>query len=109
MHHPGQDRHATRAHALVVAILCVPHSFLGCVDLRGGIYKASTIATGFGGYLAQPLLRKHVEGRETTLTEAEARTIIEESMRVLSYRDARTLTRIQIATVTAEVETRARA
>ena len=78
-------------------------SFLGCVDLRGGMYQASTIATGFGAHLAQPLLRSKVEGRESTLTEAEARVILEDAMRVLSYRDARALTRIQISTVTAAV------
>lgn len=84
-------------------IFLSPDRFLGCVDLRGGIYKATTIATGFGAHLAQPLLRSRVEGREATLSEEEARVIMEDAMRVLSYRDCRTLTRIQIATVTAAV------
>jgi len=77
-------------------------SFLGYVDLKGTTYKASTIATGYGAHIAQPLLRKHVEGNESTLTEENARKIIEESMRVLFYRDCRALNRIQIATITAE-------
>lgn len=79
--------------------------FLGYVDLLGTTYQSSTIATGFGLHLAQPMLRKAVEGREDTLTEAEARAVIEECMRVLCtlhvsdvadpvYRDARSLNRV---------------
>lgn len=52
--------------------------------------------------IAQPLLRKAVEGRETTLTEEEAREIIKTSMKVLFYRDARSLNKYQIATITAQ-------
>ena len=52
--------------------------------------------------IAQPLLRKAVEGREDVLTEEEARKIIQECMRVLYYRDARSLDKYQVATVTAE-------
>ena len=57
--------------------------FLGYVDLLGTTYENSTIATGFGLHLAVPMLRKAVEGREDTLTEDEARKIMEECMRVL--------------------------
>ncbi|EGN91672.1 hypothetical protein SERLA73DRAFT_100252 [Serpula lacrymans var. lacrymans S7.3] len=74
--------------------------FLSYVDLLGTTYSASTLATGYGAYIAQPLLRKAVEGREDVLTEEEARKIIEDSMRVLFYRDARSLNKFQIATVT---------
>jgi len=75
-------------------------SFLGYVDLLGTTYTASTLATGYGAYIAQPLLRKAVEGRETTLTEEEGVKIVEESMKVLFYRDARSLNKYQIAVVT---------
>lgn len=73
--------------------------FLGFVDVRGVAYKAATVATGYGAYIAQPLLRKATEGRETSLSEAEAKALLEECMRVLYYRDARSLNRIQLATV----------
>jgi len=76
--------------------------FLGYVDLRGTTYQSSTIATGYGAHLAQPLLRKQVEGKEDTLTEEEARKILEDSMRILYYRDCRALNKIQIATITAK-------
>ena len=70
-------------------------SFLAYVDLLGTTYSASTLATGYGSYIALPLLRKAVEGREHELTEQEARTILEDSMRVLFYRDARSLNKVR--------------
>lgn len=72
------------------------HRFLAYVDLLGTTYSASTIATGYGSYIAQPLLRKAVEGREDTLTEREAQAILEESLLVLFYRDARSLDKASI-------------
>ncbi|CAE6374048.1 unnamed protein product [Rhizoctonia solani] len=77
-------------------------SFLGYVDLLGTTYSASTIATGYGSMIAIPLLRKAVEGRETTLTEEEGKALLIECMKVLFYRDARSLNKFQIATVTAQ-------
>lgn len=60
-----------------------PQPFLAYVDLLGVTYQSSTIATGFGLHLAQPLLRKAVEGREDTLEEEEAKSILEGCMKVL--------------------------
>ncbi|ORZ40385.1 nucleophile aminohydrolase [Catenaria anguillulae PL171] len=74
--------------------------FLGCVDMKGVTYTSPTIATGFGAYLAQPILRKAVEGREDQIDEAEARKIMDKVMRVLFYRDARSLNKIQVSVVT---------
>lgn len=74
-------------------------SFLGYVDLLGTTYSASTLATGYGAYIALPLLRKAVEGRETTLTEAEATEIMETALRVLFYRDARSLNKVRFCSV----------
>ncbi len=79
-------------------------SFLGYVDLLGVTYEAATIATGLGAHMAQPLLREAVddrEGGENSITEEEARKILETSLRVLFYRDARSLNKFQIATITA--------
>jgi len=75
--------------------------FLAYVDLLGTTYSSSTIATGYGAYIAQPLLRKAVEGKEDVLTEAEAQEILETCIRVLFYRDARSLDKFQIAKATA--------
>jgi 20S proteasome subunit beta 7 len=68
---------------------------LAYVDLLGTTYSASTLATGYGAYLAQPLLRSEVEGREQTLTEEEALAIIEKCMKVMFYRDARSLDKVR--------------
>ena len=68
--------------------------FLGCVDLRGTMYQSKSVATGYGAYLAQPLLRKHLQDRTEDLSEAEAVSVLEECMRVLYYRDARSLNRV---------------
>jgi 20S proteasome subunit beta 7 len=75
--------------------------FLAYVDLLGTTYSASTIATGYGSMIAQPLLRRAVEGKEDILTEDDARAILEQSLLVLFYRDARSLDKYQIATVNA--------
>ena len=69
-------------------------SFLGFVDLQGTCYESSTIASGYGAYIAQPLLRKAVEGKEDSLTEQEATALLNDCLRVLYYRDARSLNRV---------------
>jgi 20S proteasome subunit beta 7 len=69
---------------------------LACVDLHGTTWQASSIATGYGAYLAQPLLRKALEGKEDLLTEQEATKILEDCIRVLFYRDARSLNKVFI-------------
>ncbi|OSD00362.1 proteasome endopeptidase complex beta subunit [Trametes coccinea BRFM310] len=76
--------------------------FLGYVDLLGTTYSAPSIATGYGAYIAIPLLRAAVDGKEDTLTEDAARALLHECMRVLFYRDARSLDKYQLATVTAD-------
>ncbi|KAI0791340.1 proteasome endopeptidase complex beta subunit [Abortiporus biennis] len=76
--------------------------FLAYVDLLGTTYSASTLATGYGAYIALPLLRSAVEGREDELTEEQAQKLLTDCMRVLFYRDARSLDKFQIAKVTDE-------
>jgi 20S proteasome subunit beta 7 len=67
---------------------------LAYVDLLGTTYSASTLATGYGAYLAQPILRKEAEGKEDVLTEDEAIKIMETCIRVLYYRDARSIDKV---------------
>jgi 20S proteasome subunit beta 7 len=76
--------------------------FLSYADLLGVTYTAPALATGFGSYLAIPLLRKVVdkEGDEKQVTEEQARAIIDECMKVLFYRDARSLDKYTVATIT---------
>lgn len=72
--------------------------FLGYVDLYGSNYEEDIVTTGYGLYMAAPLLRK---AWRPDLTEAEARKMLEDSARVLYYRDCRTINRFTLGTVTA--------
>jgi 20S proteasome subunit beta 7 len=68
-------------------------------DMYGSTYEADVLATGYGLHLAIPLLRKHSRNDQTAV---EARALLEECMKVLFYRDTRTLNSFQVATITAE-------
>lgn len=81
-------------NSLVVGGINKGEKFLGYVDLRGTTYQSTTIATGFGAHLAQPILRRRVEGREDELTEEEAIEIMNECLKVLFYRDARSMNKV---------------
>ncbi|CAA7263801.1 unnamed protein product [Cyclocybe aegerita] len=87
-------------NALLVGGVKDGKKFLAFVDLLGTTYSASTLATGYGAHIAQPLLRKAVEGYENVLTEEQALKIIETNMKVLFYRDARSLNKYQVAIIT---------
>jgi 20S proteasome subunit beta 7 len=56
--------------------------FLGSVDKIGTTITDNVLATGFGSYLAIPLLR---EQWRPDLTEGEARAMLEDCLRVLFY------------------------
>ncbi|KAF9215189.1 Proteasome subunit beta type-7 [Podila verticillata] len=79
-------------------------SFLGAIDLKGTPYQAASIATGFGSHLAQPILRKELEqrGGEDNITEEQAVEILKKCMKVLWYRDARSMNKFQLAKITSE-------
>jgi 20S proteasome subunit beta 7 len=68
--------------------------FLASVDKIGTTVKDNVLATGFGSYLALPLLR---EKWRPGLTEGEARAILEDCLKVLFYRDCRASSLIQLA------------
>lgn len=74
-------------------------AFLGLVDLYGNSYEADFLATGFGSYLAMPLLRSHWQ---PGMSEADAKELLDRCMTVLFYRDCRTINRITAARITGE-------
>jgi len=82
---------------IVVAGFYNGKSFLALSDLRGGSYADDTIATGYGNYIAKPLLRSNWR---PNMTFEEAKKLVEDCLRVLYYRDARSFNRIQLATIT---------
>jgi len=78
--------------------------FLGSVDLRGTAFTSPSLATGFGAMLAQPIMRLHAATEEDAakLSREQAVEVVKECMKVLYYRDARSLDRYSIAVVTKE-------
>ena len=57
---------------------------------------------GFGSMLAQPIMRRHVPDEEAAarLTRDQAVEVVRECMKVLFYRDARSLDSYSLAVVT---------
>lgn len=80
------------------SMLLAGADFLGFVDLQGTAFEETQIATGYGRHLALPLLRN---AYRADLSAADARRVLEDAMRVLYYRDCRTINRIQFANITA--------
>lgn len=72
---------------------------LSTVDLCGGHFESEVIATGYGLHMGLPLLRN---AWKKEMTVAEGLVVLEDIMKVLYYRDARTIDRIQTAVVTKE-------
>ena len=77
--------------------------FLAAADLLGTTFSAPTLATGFGSHLAQPLLRKLMPDDEASVpnvTKEQAIDAVKACMKVLFYRDARSIDKYSIAVVT---------
>jgi len=72
--------------------------FLGFVDKLGTAYKDPIITTGYASMIATPLLRR---SWRPDLTQEEAVKLIEDSMRVMFYRDARAFHKYQLGIVNA--------
>lgn len=72
--------------------------FLGTVDKLGTAFTDKIICTGFGAYLAVPLLREALE-KNPNPTKQEAKALVMKCMEVLFYRDARSYPKYLIATL----------
>ncbi|ELT98117.1 hypothetical protein CAPTEDRAFT_178772 [Capitella teleta] len=86
-------------NTLVIGGLQDGEPYLGYIDKLGVAYTNDTVATGFGSYLAAPMLRDGLE-KNPKMTEADAKQLIDRALRVLFYRDARSWNRYQLAIVT---------
>lgn len=75
--------------------------FLGYVNSIGAAFEAPTLATGYGAYIAQPLLRNAYE-KNNAMSKEEARQLLEKCLRVLFYRDCRAQNKYEIAVITNE-------
>jgi 20S proteasome subunit beta 7 len=87
---------------LVAGVDSSAKPFLASVDLRGTTFTSPSLATGFGAMLAQPIMRRYAATEEDAarLKREQAVDVIKECMKVLFYRDARSLDRYSIAVVT---------
>lgn len=72
--------------------------YLGQADMLGTAFTDNAIATGYGAYIALPVLRKRLD-ENPVLSEAEALKLIEDVMKILYSRDARSLPQYQVAIV----------
>lgn len=70
--------------------------YLGYVDSIGTAFSDNYITTGFGSHLALPLLRSHWK---PNMSKGDALRLLKECLRVLYYRDCRTMNRIRFASV----------
>lgn len=82
------------------------HRFLASADLLGTTFSAPTLASGFGAHLAVPLLRRVCpdEAAVAGITREKAIETVEESMKVLFYRDARSMNKFSMAIVSGKGE-----
>ena len=89
-------------HLLVAGLDDDARPFLAAADLLGTTYSAPSLATGFGAMLAQPIMRARVPDEEAArgLSRDDAVQIVKDCLKVLYYRDARSMDRYSIAVVT---------
>ncbi|KAK4500292.1 hypothetical protein PRZ48_008481 [Zasmidium cellare] len=89
-------------NALLVAGLDEKNKpFLASADLLGTTFSGPTMATGFGAHLAQPIMRRIVpdEAASQQLGREEAVQAVRDCMKVLFYRDARSMPEYSIAVI----------
>ncbi|KAJ4150771.1 hypothetical protein LMH87_011506 [Akanthomyces muscarius] len=89
-------------HLLIAGLDDDQQPFLAAADLLGTTYSSPSLATGYGAMLAQPIMRRRVPDEESTKTleKEEAVELIKECMKVLFYRDARSMDTYSMAIVT---------
>ncbi|KAI0176811.1 Proteasome subunit beta type-7 [Pestalotiopsis sp. IQ-011] len=89
-------------HLLVAGLDEEGKPFLAATDLLGTTFTSPSLATGYGEMLAQPIMRKYAPDEESAakLTKEQAIDVVKECMKVLFYRDARSLDTYSIAVVT---------
>jgi 20S proteasome subunit beta 7 len=89
-------------HILVAGFDGQDEPFLSSVDLLGTTFSAPSLATGFGAHLAIPILRR-IFPEDVPLKDIKKEHAVkglQECMKVLFYRDARSTDRYSIAVVT---------
>jgi 20S proteasome subunit beta 7 len=88
-------------HILVAGLDASSSPFLASVDLLGTTFSSPSLATGYGSALAQPIMRRLVPDEEAVknVSKEQAVECVKECMKVLFYRDARSLDQYSIAVI----------
>ncbi|OQD70017.1 hypothetical protein PENDEC_c027G04574 [Penicillium decumbens] len=91
-------------HVLVAGFDGEGKPFLGSADLLGTTFSGPHLATGFGAHLAVPILRRKFPEEKPIeeISRDEAVAALKECLKVLFYRDARSLDKYSIAVITKE-------
>jgi 20S proteasome subunit beta 7 len=89
-------------HLLIAGMDGESKPFLASADLLGTTFSSPSLATGFGAHLAQPILRTILpdEASVGNVSKEQAVDKIKECMKVLFYRDARSMDKYSIAVIT---------
>jgi 20S proteasome subunit beta 7 len=89
-------------HVLVAGFDSDGNPFLSSADLLGTTFTAPHLATGFGAHLAIPILRR-LFPEETpieNISKEQAISALKDCMKVLYYRDARSMDQYTLAVIT---------
>lgn len=87
-------------NTLVIGGFTEGETYLGYVDKIGVAYQDATVATGYGAYIALPIMRAALE-ENPNMTVAEGKALLVRCLKVMYYRDARSLNKYVMATSTA--------
>lgn len=89
-------------HILVAGFDGNDQPFLSSADLLGTTFSSPHMATGFGSYLAVPILRRLFPEEKPIeeISKDQAVAALRECLKVLWYRDARSSDRYSIAAIT---------
>lgn len=89
-------------HLLVAGLDEEGAPFLAAADLLGTTFTSPSLATGFGSMLAQPIMRRLVpdEAAVAAVSREQAVACVRQCLKVLFYRDARSLDAYSLAVVT---------
>ncbi|CBZ30549.1 20s proteasome beta 7 subunit, (putative) [Leishmania mexicana MHOM/GT/2001/U1103] len=72
-------------------------TFLAAVDDVGTRWEDDCVATGYGAFIALPLLRQALEKNPGGLSRVQAEQILTDCLRVLFYRECRSINKFQLA------------
>ncbi|KAL4776218.1 nucleophile aminohydrolase [Aspergillus nidulans var. acristatus] len=91
-------------HILVAGFDSEKKPFLSSADLLGTTFSAPHLATGFGAHLAIPILRRLFpeERPIEEISKEDAVSALKDCLKVLWYRDARSMDKYSLALITQE-------